>query len=86
MIDAAFLFDLSLASFMTWLGWRTLTGESLFQSIVLYIAFGLSMGLAWIRLDAPDVALAEIAVGAGLTGALLLAAAGAVTHFGDGDE
>jgi uncharacterized MnhB-related membrane protein len=86
MIDAGYLFDVLLASFMTWLGWRTLTGKSLFHAIVLYIAFGSTMGLAWIRLDAPDVALAEIAVGAGLTGALLLAAAGAAARFGDGDE
>jgi len=32
------------------------------------------MALSWVRLDAPDVALAEAAIGAGLTGALLLAA------------
>ena len=32
------------------------------------------MAMAWIRLDAPDIALAEAAIGAGLTGALLLAA------------
>jgi uncharacterized MnhB-related membrane protein len=32
------------------------------------------MALAWARLDAPDIALAEAAIGAGLTGALLLTA------------
>jgi uncharacterized MnhB-related membrane protein len=32
------------------------------------------MALAWVRLAAPDVALAEAAIGAGLTGALLMAA------------
>ena len=41
---------------------------------MLFIAFGLLMSLAWVRLDAPDIALAEAAIGAGLTGALLLAA------------
>jgi energy-converting hydrogenase B subunit D len=41
---------------------------------VLFIAFGLLMALAWVRLGAPDVALAEAAIGAGLTGALLMAA------------
>jgi uncharacterized MnhB-related membrane protein len=41
---------------------------------VLFIAFGLLMALAWVRLDAPDIALAEAAIGAGLTGAILLAA------------
>jgi len=32
------------------------------------------MALDWVRLAAPDVALAEAAIGAGLTGALLMAA------------
>jgi multisubunit Na+/H+ antiporter MnhB subunit len=39
------------------------------------MAFGLVLAVAWGRLLAPDVALAEAAIGAGLTGALLLAAA-----------
>jgi uncharacterized MnhB-related membrane protein len=34
------------------------------------------MALAWARLGAPDIALAEAAIGAGLTGALLLDAVG----------
>lgn len=36
------------------------------------------LSIAWIRLNAPDVALAEAAIGAGLTGALLLATWGAL--------
>jgi uncharacterized MnhB-related membrane protein len=46
----------------------------LFKAIVLFIAFGLLMAIAWVRLAAPDVALAEAAIGAGLTGALMLSA------------
>ncbi|MFQ5488820.1 MAG: Na(+)/H(+) antiporter subunit B, partial [Gammaproteobacteria bacterium] len=53
---------------------RALASPDLFRAIVLFIAFGLLMALAWVRLDAPDIALAEAAIGAGLTGALLLAA------------
>ncbi|MGB3212199.1 MAG: DUF4040 domain-containing protein [Desulforhopalus sp.] len=56
------------------LAWRALTSPDLFRAIVLFISFGLLMALAWVRLDAPDVALAEAAIGAGLTGALLMAA------------
>ncbi len=44
------------------------------RSIVLFIAFGLLLSLIWARLQAPDLALAEAAIGAGLTGALLLSA------------
>lgn len=86
MTAVGFLLDLLLAVLILWLGRGALTARSLFSAIVLFVAFGLSMGLAWARLDAPDVALAEIAVGAGLTGALFLAAAGAIGRSGDDDE
>lgn len=46
------------------------------RSVILFMAFGLVLALAWARLQAPDVALAEAAIGAGLSGALLLAAVG----------
>ena len=67
-------FDGLLGIGLLWLAWRALTCPDLFKAIVLFIAFGLLMALAWVRLDAPDVALAEAAIGAGLTGALLMAA------------
>ena len=69
-----FTFDTVLGVTLLWLAWRALASENLFKGIVLFIAFGLLMALAWVRLDAPDVALAEAAIGAGLTGALLLVA------------
>lgn len=86
MMDVGFLLDLLLAALILWLGWSALTARTQLRAIVLFVAFGLSMGLAWTRLDAPDVALAEIAVGAGLTGALFLAAIGAIRRSGDDDE
>ncbi|MCG7199696.1 DUF4040 domain-containing protein [Marinobacter pelagius] len=52
-----------------------LWSRDLFRGVVFFIAFGLLMALAWVRLRAPDVALAEAAIGAGLTGVLLLDAA-----------
>ena len=68
------VFDALLGLGLLWLAWRALTCPGLFRAIVLFISFGLLMALAWVRLDAPDVALAEAAIGAGLTGALLMAA------------
>ena len=44
------------------------------RSVLYFMAFGLVLAVAWGRLLAPDVALAEAAIGAGLSGALLLAA------------
>lgn len=68
------IFDTVLGLGLLWLAWRALNSSDLFKAIVLFISFGLLMALVWVRLNAPDVALAEAAIGAGLTGALLLAA------------
>ena len=90
MILLQWIFDILLGSTLLWLAWRALASEDLFKGIVLFIAFGLLMALAWIRLNAPDIALAEAAIGAGLTGALLLAALARLQETGivtpdDGD-
>lgn len=69
-------FDGGLAAGLLWLAWRCLFSRELFESVVLFVAFGLLMALAWMRLEAPDVAMAEAAIGAGLTGALLMSALG----------
>jgi uncharacterized MnhB-related membrane protein len=63
-----------LALLLLWLAWRALSSPALFRAVVLFIAFGLVLALVWARLYAVDVALAEMAIGAGVTGALLLAA------------
>jgi len=68
------LFDGVLLLSLLWLAWRALAAPDLFKGIVLFIAFGLLMAIAWVRLRAPDIALAEVAVGSGITGALLLSA------------
>lgn len=66
------IFDSLLVAALLWSAVRSITAQDLFRAVVLFIVFGLLMSLAWARLGAPDIALAEAAVGAGLTGALLL--------------
>lgn len=73
---ADWIFDALLAGTLVWVAWRALAATDLFKSVVIFIAFGLLMSLAWVRLSAPDIALAEAAIGAGLTGVLLLDAIG----------
>lgn len=70
------MFDLALAVTLPVLAWRVLRSEELREAVVLFIAFGLLSALAWARLDAPDIAMVEAAVGAGLTGVLLMSALG----------
>jgi uncharacterized MnhB-related membrane protein len=59
------LVDLLLALALVGLSLRVVTGRELFRDIVLFILFGLVIALSWARLGAPDVALAEAAIGAG---------------------
>lgn len=68
------VFDLLLVLTMVWLAWRSLADRDLFRAVLKFVVLGLLLALAWVRLRAPDVALAEAAVGAALTGALLLSA------------
>lgn len=51
---------------------QMVASAGVFRAIMMFIVFGLLMALAWARLHAPDLALAEAAIGAGITGALLL--------------
>jgi energy-converting hydrogenase B subunit D len=76
MTALAWGFDLLLVTALLGLAWQVMASRDLFKSVVLFIAFGLLMALAWVRLQAPDIALAEAAIGTGLTGALLLDAVG----------
>ena len=68
------IFDLLLALTLAGLAWTALTAKNLFKAIVLFISFGMLMAVAWLRLQAVDIALAEAAIGAGLTGAIFIMA------------
>lgn len=66
------LFDLALNISLVVLAWRILYSSGHFQAVVLFIIFGLILSLAWLRLLAPDIAIAEAAVGAGIAGVMLI--------------
>lgn len=51
-----------------------------FNAILLFILFGIILALIWGRLGAFDVALAEAAIGSGISGALLLDALAHLRH------
>jgi energy-converting hydrogenase B subunit D len=68
----AAVLDGLLAVTVVTLAGLALTVRDRVTAVVLFLAFGLVLALVWVRLRAPDVALAEAALGAGLTGALLL--------------
>ncbi len=87
MIQLAWVFDATLSVALVWLAWRVISARRLFEAIVLFVSVGLLVSIVWMRLNAPDVALAEAAIGAGLTGALLMSALGRLARSSSkGDE
>lgn len=78
------ILDLLVATILLWLAWSILSRRGLFRGIVLFMVFGIVLSIGWVRLGAPDVALAEAAIGAGVTGALLLATWGRLQRGGEG--
>ncbi|QOC23729.1 DUF4040 domain-containing protein [Wenzhouxiangella sp. AB-CW3] len=64
--------DFLLAAGLVMLALQVVSEKAVLRSIILFVVFGLVMALAWTRLQAPDLALAEAAIGAGVTGALMM--------------
>jgi len=67
--------DLSLILLVLAVAGWIITVRDTFAAVIGFVAYGLLLGLIWVRLAAPDVALTEAAIGGGLTGALLISAA-----------
>mgnify|MGYP001314733446 CR=1 FL=1 len=65
-------FDLALGLGLIIAAIGVFRSEDLFRAVVLFVTFGILLALTWLRLQAPDLALAEAAIGAGITGVLLL--------------
>jgi multisubunit Na+/H+ antiporter MnhB subunit len=53
----------------------TIVARRTFAAVVGFLAYGFLLSIAWVALDAIDVALTEAAIGGGLTGVLLIGAA-----------
>lgn len=70
----ALVMDVSLAIGLLFLAWQALIGGSLLRGIIMFIVFGMVLAVAWAWLGSPDLAMAEAAIGAGVTGALILVA------------
>ncbi|MEW6523361.1 MAG: hydrogenase subunit MbhD domain-containing protein [Bacillota bacterium] len=48
--------------------------RDLVSAVIIFAAYGLAMAIIWQMLRAPDIAITEAAIGAGLTSLLFLAA------------
>ena len=73
-------FDIGLATLVLGVAAWTIAARDTFAAVIGFVAFGLLLALVWVRVAAPDVALAEAALGSGLTGGLLLSASSRLAH------
>lgn len=73
MTTAEFLLDSLLVFMLVAVALLSFWHRRIFACAVFFIVFGLLLSVVWLRLSAPDVAMAEAAIGAGITGALVIA-------------
>lgn len=74
MAAAGLLFDAVLLLALLGLALWTVAARRGFDAVLGFVACGLMLALAWVRLGSVDVALTEAAIGAGIGGVLLLRA------------
>lgn len=52
-------------------GIATCANKNLMTSVIIFMAFSVIMSIVWVLLEAPDLAITEAAVGAGVSSVLL---------------
>ena len=60
--------------------------KRLLAAVIIYTVFGLVMSLLWMLLRAPDLAITEAAVGAGVTGVLFILALHKINRLKGGSD
>jgi uncharacterized MnhB-related membrane protein len=82
------ILDIGLAGLVLAVAAWTVFAREAFAAVVGFVAYGLLLSLVWVRLFAVDVALTEAAIGSGVTGVLLIGAAGRLRKLeaSGGDE
>jgi multisubunit Na+/H+ antiporter MnhB subunit len=75
-MTASLIFDIAAALLIVAIGGRIIIARDITRAVIGFIVYGLLLTIVWVRLSAVDVALTEAAIGSGLTGMLLINAAG----------
>lgn len=65
------IFELSLLVLLVICGISTCVSKNLMVSLIIFMAYSVIMSIIWALLQAPDLAITEAAVGAGISGVLM---------------
>lgn len=60
--------------------------KRLLATVIVFTVFGLTMSVLWMLLRAPDLAITEAAVGAGVTGVLFILALHKINQLKGGSD
>ena len=63
--------ELALLGMIVVCGVATCVSKNLMVSLIIFMAYSVLMAIVWALLKAPDLAITEAAVGAGISGILL---------------
>jgi len=67
------ILDLLLLSILVLCALAAVRTRDLLGAVIIYAAYSLLMAIIWLQLGAPDVAITEAALGAGVTTILMIA-------------
>ena len=65
------IFELSLLLLLVTCGISTCVSKNLMVSLIIFMAYSVIMSIIWALLQAPDLAITEAAVGAGISSVLM---------------
>lgn len=65
------LIELILLGLLVVCGIATCISRNLLVSLIIFMAYSVIMSIVWVLLEAPDLAITEAAVGAGVSSVLL---------------
>lgn len=80
------VFDYILMGFLVVCAISVSFSKNLLNSIVIFMSYSLVMSTIWIRLESPDLAITEAAVGAGVTSVLFFVTLKKIHALGEEDE
>lgn len=63
--------DLLLGALLVFSALASMQSKDLLKSGIFFLTFGMISGLVWVRLSAPDIAMVEVVLGAGITSVLI---------------